>query len=73
MYVQEGPYILFGELDSRDDALLLMSIKMLAGWEIVSLPFATNYEMVDVGEETTEAVPRTWTIIMHRRSNQWSH
>jgi hypothetical protein len=67
MFVREGEHILFGELDSPDDALLLMSIKMMAGWEVVSLPFGTNYEMVDVGEETTEAVPRNWCIIMHRR------
>lgn len=66
-HAKEGRYILFAELDNREDAALYMSFKLLTGWEIVSLPFPSNFEMVDSGEETTEAHPRTWCVIMHRR------
>lgn len=66
-HAREGQYILFAELSTREDAALYMSFKLLTGWEIVSLPFPSNFETVDSGEETTEAHPRTWCVIMHRR------
>ena len=69
MTLTEGPHLLFAEVDTEYDALMLLNLKLHMGWEILSLPFPTNYELVDSGEETTEAHPRTWCIIMHRKPN----
>lgn len=67
MILTEGPYLLYAEVDTVDDATLLMNFKLHTGWEVLTLPFPNNYEMVDTGEETTEGIPRTWCVIMHRR------
>ena len=67
MIVQEGTHLLYVEMESPSDLHTLMNFKLCMGWEILTLPFPTNFEMVDSGEETTEAHPRTWCVILHRR------
>jgi hypothetical protein len=67
MILTEGPYLLYAEMETVDEAAMLMNFKIHMGWEVLSLPFPNNYELVDTGEETTEAHPRTWCVIMHRR------
>ncbi len=67
MMLTEGPYLLYAEVDTQHDALLLLNFKLHSGREVVSLPFPNNFELVDSGEETTEAHPRTWCIVMHRK------
>lgn len=67
MTVRESSHLLIAEMESASDVYMLMNFKLHMGWEVLTLPFPTNFELVDSGEETTEAQPRTWCVILHRR------